>query len=79
MSLFYKLYYMNIVFKEKTISTLSLSSSGNSNPTGNRPEATQASRINLHHKSPSHLQLLSSVTARVSRLMIATQQVKKKA
>jgi hypothetical protein len=34
-----------------------------------------ASRRILHHKSPSHLHLLSSVTARMSRLMIATQQV----
>jgi hypothetical protein len=35
----------------------------------------QASRRNLHHSSSSHLQLLSSVTARVSGLMVATQQV----
>jgi hypothetical protein len=49
-----------------------------SNPTGNRPGATYASRRNLHQRSPSHLQLLSSVTARMSRLMVATQQVKQK-
>jgi hypothetical protein len=75
MSLFYKLYYMNIVFTKKTILTLSSSSSGNSNPTGNRSGAMQASRINLYHRTPYHLQLLSSVIARVSRLMVATQQV----
>jgi hypothetical protein len=48
------------------------------NHIGNQPGATQASRRNLHHRSPSHLRLLSSVTARVSRLMVATQQVKGK-
>jgi hypothetical protein len=48
------------------------------NPTGNRPGATQASTRNLHHSSPSHLRLLSSVIARVSRLIVATQQVKGK-
>jgi hypothetical protein len=53
MSLLYKLYYMNLVFTEKTISTLSSSST-------------------------SHLHLLSSVTTRMSRLMVATQQVKGK-
>jgi hypothetical protein len=78
MSLLYKLYYMNIIFTKKTISTLLSSSSGNSNPIGNRPGATQASRRNLHHSSSSHLHLLSSVTARVSRLMVATEQVKGK-
>jgi hypothetical protein len=46
-----------------------------SNPTGNRPQTTQASRRNLHRSSPSHLCLLSSVTTRISRLMVATQQV----
>jgi hypothetical protein len=46
-----------------------------SNPTGNRPGATQAPRRNLHRSSPSHLRLVSSFTARVSRLMVATQQV----
>jgi hypothetical protein len=48
------------------------------NPTGNRPGATQASRRNLHHSSLSHLHLLISVTARVSRLIVITQQVKGK-
>jgi hypothetical protein len=43
------------------------------NPTGNQPGATYASRRSLHHRSPSHLRLLSSVTARVSRFMVATQ------
>jgi hypothetical protein len=46
-----------------------------SNLTDNRLGATQAPRRNLHHSSPSHLCLLSSVTARVSRLMVTTQQV----
>jgi hypothetical protein len=49
-----------------------------SNSTGNQPWATQASRRNLHHRNPYHLQLLSSVTTRVSSLMVATQQVKEK-
>jgi hypothetical protein len=40
--------------------------------------ATQASRRNLHHSSSSHLHPLSSVTVRMSRLMVATQQVKGK-
>jgi hypothetical protein len=75
MSLLYKLYYMGIVFTEKTILTLLLSSSKNSNPTGNQSGATQASRRNLHRSSPSHLHLLSNVTVRVNKLMIATQQV----
>jgi hypothetical protein len=48
------------------------------NPTGNRLGATQASRRNLHRSSPSHLLLLSNFIARVSRLMVATQQVKVK-
>jgi hypothetical protein len=47
----------------------------NSNPIGNRPRAMHASRRNLHRRSPSHLELLSTITARVSRLMVATQQV----
>jgi hypothetical protein len=45
------------------------------NPTCNRLEVTQASRGNLHHKTPYCLQLLGSVTTRVSRLMVTTQQV----
>jgi hypothetical protein len=36
------------------------------------------SRRSLHQRSPPHLHLLSSVTARVSRLMVTTQQVKGK-
>jgi hypothetical protein len=50
----------------------------NANPTGNRPGATQASKRNLHHSSPSHFQFLSSVTAMLSRLMVAIQEVKGK-
>jgi hypothetical protein len=46
-----------------------------SNPTSNQPGATQASRRNLPYRSPSHLHLLNNVIARVSRLMVATQQV----
>jgi hypothetical protein len=46
-----------------------------SNPTSNRPGVTEAPRRNLHHSSPTHLCLLSGVTARVSGLMVATQQV----
>jgi hypothetical protein len=46
------------------------------NPTSNRPGATQASRRNLCQRSPSHLHPLSTVIERVSELMVATQQVK---
>jgi hypothetical protein len=42
------------------------------NPTGNRPGAMHASRRSLYHRSSSHLRLLSSVTARVSRLIVVT-------
>jgi hypothetical protein len=49
-----------------------------SNSTDNRPGATHASRRSLRHRSPTHLHLLSSVKARVSRLTVATQQVKGK-
>jgi hypothetical protein len=78
MSLLYKLYYTIIVFTKKTISTLLLSSSENSNPQANRPREMQASRRNLHFSSPSHIHLPSSVITRVSRLMVATQYVKGK-
>jgi hypothetical protein len=78
MSLLYKIYYMEYCLYKKTISTLSSSGSGNSNPTSNRTMATQAFRRNLHHSSSSHLCLLSSLTARVSGLMVATLQVKEK-
>jgi hypothetical protein len=49
-----------------------------SHSTGNRQGAVHASRRNLHRRSSSLLQLLSSVTTRVSRLTIVTQQVKRK-
>jgi hypothetical protein len=78
MSLLYKLYYTNIVFTDKTILTPSSSNSGKLQPHRQSTGATLASRRSLHHKSPSHLHLLSGVTARVSRLMIVTQQVKGK-
>jgi hypothetical protein len=45
------------------------------NPHRQSTGAIQASRRNLHHSSSSHLQLLSSITARVSRIMVATQQM----
>jgi hypothetical protein len=70
---------MNIVFIDKTIiDSLVVQLQKISSPTGNRPGAIQASKTNLHHSSPYCLQLLSGVTARVSRLMVATQQVKGK-
>jgi hypothetical protein len=78
MSLLYKLSYTNIVFAEKTILTLSLSNNGNSNRTGNRPGATQASKRNHHHSSSSHHCILSYVTTRVSRHMVSIEQVKEK-
>jgi hypothetical protein len=78
MSLLYKLYYIDIVFTQKTISTLSSSSSGTIQPHRQTIGATQASKRNLRHRNPYLLQLLSSVTTRVSRLMVASQQVKGK-
>jgi hypothetical protein len=44
-----------------------------SNPTGNRLGTMQPSRRIHHQSSPSHLHLLSSVTAQVSRIMVATK------
>jgi hypothetical protein len=78
MSLLYKFYYTNIVLTEKTILTLSSSSSGTIQHHRQTTGGTQASRRNLDYSSPSHLRLLSSVTTMVSRLMVATQQVKGK-
>jgi hypothetical protein len=72
------LYYINIItwFLHRRLYRLShRSAAEHTNPTGNRPGATQASRRNLHRSNSSCLQLLSSVTARGSRLMVATQQV----
>jgi hypothetical protein len=76
MSLLYKHYYMGYcLYTEDYIDSLVKKQRNNATPTGNRPGATQASRRNLHRTRSSHLQLLSSVTARVSGLMVATQQV----
>jgi hypothetical protein len=77
------LYYLNfiiwnIVFRRRLGRLSCRAAAEHTNPTGNRPGATQASRRNLHRSSPSHLRLLSSVTTRVSRLMVSTQQVKGK-
>jgi hypothetical protein len=74
------LYYINFItrniFFTRRLGRLSRRATAqHTNPTGNRPRETLASRRSLHHKSLSHLQLLSSVIARVSRLMVATQQV----
>jgi hypothetical protein len=74
MSLLYEHYYTKYyLYTEDYIDSLIEQQRNTPIPTGNRPGATQASRRNLHRSSSSHLQLLSSVTARVSRLMIATQ------
>jgi hypothetical protein len=76
MSLLYKHYYRKYsLYTEDYIDSLIEQQRNTPIPTGNRPGATQASRRNLHHSSSSHLQLLSSITARVSRLMVDTQQV----
>jgi hypothetical protein len=77
------LYYIhfvtwNIVFTRRLGRLSRRAAVEHTNPKGNRPGSTQASRRNLHCSSPSHLHLLSSVTTRVSRLMVATQQVKGK-
>jgi hypothetical protein len=66
----------NIVFTRRLGQLSHRAAAEHTNPTGNRPGAMQASKRILQHSSPSHLSLLSSVIARVSRLMVATQQVK---
>jgi hypothetical protein len=76
MSLLYKHYYMKYyLYTEDYIDSLVEQQRITPIPTGNRPVATQASKRNLHRSSSFHLQLPSNVTARVSRLMVATQQV----
>jgi hypothetical protein len=76
MSLLYKLLLHVILSLHGRLYRLSRRAAAEqSNHTGNRPGATQAPRRNLHRHSPSHICLLSSVTARVSRLIVATQQV----
>jgi hypothetical protein len=76
MSLLNKYYYtIYCLYIEDYIDSLVEQQQNTPIPTGNRPVATQASRRNLHQSSSFHLQLLSSVTARVSRLKVATQQV----
>jgi hypothetical protein len=74
------LYYINfltqnVVFTWRLGQLSRHAAAENSNPTDYRPGAMQSSRRNLHHTSSSHLCLLRSVIARVSRLMVATQQV----
>jgi hypothetical protein len=61
MSLLYKLYYMEYRFYTEDYRLSHRAATEQSNPTSNRPGAIQASRRNLHHSSPSHLHLLSSV------------------
>jgi hypothetical protein len=75
MSLLYKHYYTKYCLYTEDYMDSHRAAAAHTNPTGNRPGATQASRRNLHRSSSSHLHLLSSVTARVSRLIVATQQV----
>jgi hypothetical protein len=74
------LYYINFYYKGYCLYTEDYryshrAAAEQSNPIGNRPGVTQAPRRNLHRSSPSHLCLLSGVTTRVNRLMVATQQV----
>jgi hypothetical protein len=77
MYLLYKLYYTNIIFIEKTIiDSLTEQQRNTLTPHAIDRGAMQASRRIHHQSSPYHLQLLSSVTARMSRLMVATQQMK---
>jgi hypothetical protein len=76
MSLLYKHYYMGYcLYTEDYIDSLVKQQWNTTIPIGNRSGVTQASRRNLHCSSSSHLQLLSSVTATMCRLMVATQQV----
>jgi hypothetical protein len=76
MSLLYKHYYTKYyLYTVDYIDSLVEQQRNIPISTGNRPGAMQASGRNLHHSSSSRLQLLSSVTARASRLMVSTQQV----
>jgi hypothetical protein len=76
MSLLNKYYYMiYCLYTEDYIDSLIEQQWNTPIPQAIDRGATQASRRNLHHRSSFHLQLLSSVTTRVSRLMVATQQV----
>jgi hypothetical protein len=78
MPLLNKYYYMRYCLYTEDYIDSPRAVAEHTNPTGNRLGAMHASRRSLYHRSSSHLQLLSSVTARVSRLMVATQQVKEK-
>jgi hypothetical protein len=66
----------DIVFKRRLGRHSHRATAEQSNPRGNWPGATQASRRNLPQRSPSHLYLMNNVIARVSRLMVTTKQVK---
>jgi hypothetical protein len=73
MSSLYKHYYTGYyLYTEDYIDSLIEQQRNTPIPTGNQLGATQASKRNLRRSSSSRLQLLSSVTARVSRLMVAT-------
>jgi hypothetical protein len=73
MSLLYKFYYTGYYLYTENYRLSHQAASEQVNPTVNRPGTTQASIRNLHRSSSSHLRILSSLTVRVSRLMIATQ------
>jgi hypothetical protein len=75
MFLLYKFYYTGYCLYTENYRLSHQAASKQVNPTVNRPGTTQVSIRNLHRTSSSHLRILSSVTVRVSRLMIATQQV----
>ncbi len=76
MSLLYKHYYTGYhVYTVDYIDSLIEQQRSTPIPTDNRLVAMQASIRNLHHSSSFHLQLLSNVTARVSRLMVVTPQM----
>jgi hypothetical protein len=75
MYLLYKYYYTRYcLYTEDYIDSRRVAAE-HTHPTGNQLGATQASRRNLHHSSSSHLQLLNNITARLSRVMVATQQM----
>jgi hypothetical protein len=78
MPLLYKLYYMEYYLYKKTRSTLVEQQWNTPTPHAIDRGETLASRKILPRRSPSHLHLLSRFTARVGRLMVATQQVKGK-
>jgi hypothetical protein len=75
MSLVYKYYYTRYyLYTEDYINSL-VEQQWNTPIHRQSTRGNTSFKKNLHHSSSSHLQLMSSVTGRVSRLMVVIQQV----